>query len=231
VNTSAAGCEVVLFDLDDTLLDHRGAAADALRAWSAHAGLTIAIDELTTAWQSLERRFYDMYQRGQLTKIEQRRARVRALHSPVELTDRDADALFEAYWTYYRSAWRAFPDAADAVRRALDADHRVGVLTNGDVRDQQRKVDATVLAEFALPVFASSELPAAKPDRRAFEFACHAMAVTPARSLMVGDSLVNDIEGALSAGLRATLLDRSGVVRRALEGFDLIRSLDELQFG
>jgi putative hydrolase of the HAD superfamily len=221
----------VLFDLDDTLLDHRGAAKEALRDWARHAGLGVAADDLATTWQLLERRYYDMYQRGELTKTEQRRARVRELLGPEELTDQAADSMFEAYWNLYRRAWRVFPDAEGAVRRALDAGLRVGVLTNGDAGDQRRKVEATALAAFALPVFASSELPGAKPDRRAFEFACTALGVAPGRCLMVGDSLVNDIEGALGAGLPAVLLDRYGPVRPAPDGYGIVNSLAELRFG
>lgn len=224
-------CEAVLFDLDDTLLDHRGAAKDALSAWAVHAGLAMAADELATTWQLLERRYYDLYQRGELTKTEQRRARVRELLAPAVLTDREADGLFEAYWHLYRAAWRPFADAEGAIRRALDSGMRVGLLTNGDARDQARKVEATVLSGFALPMFASSELPAAKPDRRAFEFACSALSVAPTRCLMVGDSLINDIEGALDAGLPAVLLDRYGPRRKAPRGYGLIRSLAELRFG
>lgn len=220
----------VLFDLDDTLLDHRGAARDALGGWAVHAGVSIAADDLVAHWQLVERRYYDMYQRGELTKAEQRRARVREVLRPVSLTDDQADGLFIAYWELYCSAWRAFPDAADAVRRALDSGLRVGVLTNGDAADQRRKVEATVLAEFDLPLFASSELPAAKPDPQAFEFACAAMSITPDRCLMVGDSLVNDIQGALGAGLRAVLLDRYGAVVQVPGDFGIIRALDELRY-
>lgn len=230
MSAEASRCAAVLFDLDDTLLDHRGAARDALGDWAAHAGVAIAADELTATWQLLERRYYDMYQRGELTKSEQRRARVREILRPVELLDDEADGLFVAYWELYRAAWRVFPDAADAVRRALAAGVRVGLLTNGDAGDQRRKVEATALAGFELPLFASSELPAAKPDPQAFEFACAALGTAPDRCLMVGDSLANDIEGALGAGLSAVLLDRYGPSRPASEGFGVIRSLDDLRF-
>ncbi|MDZ7886135.1 MAG: HAD family hydrolase [Mycobacterium sp.] len=230
MNPEITRCSAVLFDLDDTLLDHRGAAKDALRGWAVHAGLSIDADELVATWQLLERRYYDRYQSGELTKIEQRRARVREILRPRMITDDEADGLFVAYWELYRSAWRPFPDAAGAVRRALGSGLRVGVLTNGDASDQRRKIEATVLGEFELPMFASSELPAAKPDRRAFEFACTAMTVTPELCLMVGDSLRNDIHGAVDAGLPAVLLDRYGPAEPASEGFGVVRSLDELRF-
>lgn len=221
--------DAVLFDLDDTLLDHRGAAADALRGWARHAGLSGPPDELAVTWQLLERRYYDMYQRGELTKTEQRRARVREVLSPRTLTDDEADGLFVEYWARYCAAWRPFPDAEGAVRRALAQGLRVGLLTNGDVRDQRRKVEATVLAEFALPLFASSELPAAKPDPRAFAFACAALDVAPDRCVMVGDALVNDVEGALGAGLPAVLLDRYGALGVGSGEFEIIGTLDQLR--
>ena len=227
---TAGRYEVVLFDVDDTLMDHRGAANDALQLWARDLGIDMDAVELAAAWQLLERRYYDLYQRGELTKSGQRRARIRAMLERPDLTDRDADALFEIYWTAYCAAWRVFPDAVDAVRRALGAGHRVGLLTNGEARDQQRKVEATVLAEFGLPMFASSELPAAKPHRKAFESACNAMDVVPSRCLMVGDSLANDVEGALNAGLSAVLLDRSGAKQRVPDGYGLIGSLDQLRF-
>ncbi|WP_209305734.1 HAD family hydrolase [Mycobacterium sp. PS03-16] len=230
MHTDVGGCAAVLFDLDDTLLDHRGAANDALVAWAVHAGLDVAAEELAAMWLRLEREYYDRYQRGELSKLEQRRARIRAALHPAELTDDEADDMFGTYWELYSSAWRAFPDAVAAVRRALDRGLRVGVLTNGDARDQRRKVEMTALAELDLPLFASSDLPSAKPDPRAFEFACNALGVEPRSCLMVGDSLVNDIEGALGAGLPAVLLDRSGSRGRSPVAYRTIHSLHELRF-
>ena len=230
MSAAAGRYDAVLFDLDDTLLDHRGAANDALHGWAEHVSLRMPVDELVATWQVLERRYYDRYHRGELTKTEQRRARLRELLAPRTLSDDVADRLFAGYWQRYRAAWRLFPDAEAAVSRAVAARLRIGVLTNGDAADQRRKVAATALAGYALPVFASSELPAAKPDPRAFAFACSALAVTSDRCLMVGDSLVNDVDGALAAGLPAVLLDRHGGADAAGTTFPVIGSLDELQF-
>jgi len=225
------GIRGVLFDLDDTLMDHRGAAEDALRTWAGHVGLRISHEELVITWEVLERRYYELYQRGALTRTEQRRARIRELMSAPDLDNRDADAMFETYWDLYRSAWRTFPDAEDAVDRALSAGLRVGVLTNGDHRDQRSKIEATALAGFDLPVFASSRLPAAKPDPRAFQSACAALEVDPSECLMVGDSLVNDVGGAVNAGLSAALVDRAGAHRGEPGAYRVISSLTDLHFG
>lgn len=54
----------------------------------------------------------------------------------------------------------------------------------------------------------SAELGSAKPDRRIFDHACGLMGVPQHRVLHVGDSVVDDFEGARNAGLQAILLQR-----------------------
>jgi putative hydrolase of the HAD superfamily len=55
-----------------------------------------------------------------------------------------------------------------------------------------------------------------KPHRSIFERALERAGVTAADTVMVGDSIKHDIEGALNAGWRAVLLKRSGEVPYAL---------------
>lgn len=49
-----------------------------------------------------------------------------------------------------------------------------------------------------------------KPDPRIFAHAVQRFGVEPQHCLMVGDSLASDIRGALSAGMSAALINRSG---------------------
>ncbi len=70
---------------------------------------------------------------------------------------------------------------------------------------------------------------ARKPDGKIFLEACSRFNVDPSRCLMIGDSLSSDIAGALSIGMPAVLLVRSGEVPAGLpEGTRVIRSLLEL---
>ncbi|WP_141015287.1 HAD family hydrolase [Nocardioides sambongensis] len=206
--------DAVLFDLDDTLVDHRGAAERGLRTWLAGLGLAedpIGLEEHVDRWFALEARHYERSQRGEITHTEQRRARIRAFLPGWDLADDAlADDTFAGFLACYRSAWRAFSDAADAVRAARSAGLAVGILTNGVREIQESKLRRTGLAALGVPVFASSELPAAKPDSRSYHAACAGLDVEPSRCAMVGDSLVHDVHGAERAGLRPIWLDRAG---------------------
>ncbi|HEY7594490.1 MAG TPA: HAD family hydrolase, partial [Actinophytocola sp.] len=156
-------CEVVLFDLDDTLVDHRGAVRDALVSWVVGWGVGEVV-EVERRWRELEHHYYGLFQARVLRMVEQRRARVRALLAHLGLDDAAADSVFGEYLAAYQRCWRAFPDAVGVVERALAAGVVVGVLTNGEHEQQAAKLEATGLAREGLRLIASSRLPAAKPD-------------------------------------------------------------------
>ena len=87
----------------------------------------------------------------------------------------------------------------------------------------------TGLASYGVPVYASSSLPAAKPEARAFHHVCAELGVDPASTVMVGDSLRHDVRGAQAAGLQGVLVDRSGRYRAdEVAGVTRVRSLADL---
>jgi putative hydrolase of the HAD superfamily len=64
-------------------------------------------------------------------------------------------------------------------------------------------------------VISSADFGVAKPDPAIFLEACRRLGTSPARTLHVGDTTLDDLEGAQGAGLRAILLDRSDSTERA----------------
>lgn len=222
----------VLFDLDDTLMDHQSAADRAVVHWAETMGVHGDPDELAGRWTQVSNRHYTRFQQREISAPEQQRARVRDFLPHLDLrSDADAQAAFDAYVRLYRAAWTAFPDAVPALQRARCARLRVGMLTNGEEAFQRAKMIRGHLATYVDVFVASSTLPWSKPDARAFQAACDQLGSEPASTLMVGDSLTNDVYGARSAGLPAVLLDRGG--RHAdidLRGAVRVSSLADLAF-
>jgi len=223
----------VLFDLDDTLFDHRGAVERGLRVWLDSLGLDGLLEEQVDRWFSLEALHHERFQRGEISHVEQRRVRIRAFFTDCDLRDDAvADDVFGGYLACYRAAWSAFHDAGAALARVRALGLPVGILTNGDQSIQETKVRRTGLASYGVPVYASSSLPAAKPDPRAFHHACADLGVDPAGVVMVGDSLRHDVAGARAAGMAGVLIDRVGRYRAdEVRGVSRIRSLADLAWG
>jgi putative hydrolase of the HAD superfamily len=217
--------KVVLFDLDDTLVDQEGASRTALLGWLPELGLDLDdLDELVIAWATIAEEAYGRYQRREITFADQRRVRVREFLG-ADATDDEADELFTGYLTRYERAWTAFDDAVPALRRVRDAGLVVALLTNGDSAHQRLKLDRTGLAEHLDVVVASDDLPAGKPDRRAYDAACEILGVAAGDVLMVGNDVEKDYQGPLDAGLGAVLLDRHD---RYPEVERRIRTLDDV---
>jgi len=82
------------------------------------------------------------------------------------------------------------------------------------------------LSEYFDAILCSAEVGAAKPDPRIFAEAVARLRVDPARVLHVGDTVVDDYEGAAAAGLRSVLITRGG--EPSAGDARVIRSLHEL---
>lgn len=233
---------VVLFDLDDTLFAHRAAVSAGIQRYAAELGEpygTMAAVDLVTLWHDLEEQHYHSYLAGRLDFEGQRRARAHdfAARHGVVLGDAEASAWFSDYFEHYVSAWSLHHDAL----RCLDALEatipgvRFGLITNGDLAFQRRKVEAVGLDARMERLVASGEVGVAKPDARIFDVACAEFGVRPEHAVYVGDRLRTDAIGAARAGLTGVWLNRRGDVPSAGDAAEAasvgvieLRSLDEL---
>jgi putative hydrolase of the HAD superfamily len=226
-STDPAEARAVLFDLDGTLLDHNGAAAEAIAASFPDEDPEL----LVRRWLELTETSVDRYLAGELTFAEQRRARIVPLARELGLGDWDdarADAWIGGYVERYASAWRPFPDVPGPVAALAERGLRLGVITNGDAGQQRAKIERIGLADRLPYLVTSSETGAAKPDPEIFRVACAGLGLAAREVVYVGDRLDVDARGAASAGLAGVWLDRSaGPVP---DGLDVprITSLDEL---
>ncbi|UOW04691.1 HAD family hydrolase [Clavibacter michiganensis] len=211
---------LVLLDLDDTLVDHRGAVADGITAHLAARGHLDGSDagerdRAVALWVALEEEHYHRYLSGELDYQGQRRARVRGflaawgsaeaadLADSLAEDDAATDAWFGGYLAGYEASWCALPGAVEALdeiaRRHPGV--RFGVVTNGERSQQEPKIAAAGLTARLSPVICSGDLGFTKPDPRIFLLACAEAGVDPADAVMVGDRLRTDALGGVDAGL------------------------------
>jgi putative hydrolase of the HAD superfamily len=125
-----------------------------------------------------------------------------------------------------------YDDVAQVLADLADAGVRVGLISNSHrcLASFQEHFD---LGPFVTGAVSSSDHGFMKPHASIFQAAMRLVDVAPAESLMVGDNVRQDVEGALRAGMRAVLLHRGDgphVKTPALAaiGVPTIRSLAEL---
>uniref|UniRef100_UPI0025D11C77 HAD family hydrolase n=1 Tax=uncultured Leifsonia sp. TaxID=340359 RepID=UPI0025D11C77 len=190
-------------------------------------------------WHDLEEQHYHSYLAGRLDFEGQRQARARdfAARHGVVLGDAEASAWFSDYFEHYVAAWSLHHDALrclDALEATI-AGVRFGLITNGDLAFQRRKVEAVGLDARMERLVASGEVGVAKPDARIFDVACAEFGESPEQAVYVGDRLRTDAIGAARAGLTGVWLNRRGDVpstddaaEAASLGVIELSSLDEL---
>ncbi len=223
----------VLFDLDGTLIDHRAAAAIALRTSLGRPGQADSAEpaNLEVRWFSLERSHMDAFLAGKCTFAEQRRQRLREFLPELGISpgsDRELDAWFAGYASTYEANWAPYGDVEACVAELLSSDvhPKLGVLTNGEHTQQCAKIDRCNLRKYFADVLVSEDLGYAKPARECFVEACRRLRVAPQETVYVGDMVNVDARAATSAGLYGVWLERNGT--RSDEYHPRIESLAEV---
>lgn len=206
--------DVIFFDLDGTLVDHRSAVFETIgRIVEAAPHAAVPPAELVASWWALEARHMREYLAGECSFAEHHRRRVRSflpmLGEPVPGSPDLLDAwIAERYLTAFEESWQSYPDVQpclEALKR-LPGGPRLAVLTNGDPGQQRAKLARFGLLDYFEAVLTPTELGAAKPA--AYTAACRLMGTDPARAVNVGDMLESDVYAAGRAGLTGIWLDR-----------------------
>lgn len=192
----------LLLDLDDTLLDDRGAMADAVQAFRAKHGLSKSESEDLTAarWDSIGREVWRKMALGELSFIEQRRVRLRETFL-LTLSDAEADQLFESYLECYQQSWRLLPGVDVFLERTAHLPR--AIVTNGHGPQARKKLSLLGLGEVFDAVVTPDDCGGArKPDLRIFRHALDLLDVAPHEVMMIGDNEEADIAPALALGMR-----------------------------
>lgn len=199
---------MVWIDLDDTLFDHSYSVARGLecirRQYPAFA--SHPTEELVRLYNIALNEVYPDYLSGSIDFPEMRRQKFDrfCVRADVPKSEAPDTATFHSIYDegYFRER-RATPGSMAALQRLKDHGIEIAILTNGVRRIQEEKlrvIGFDSLIPFLLP---SEESGTAKPDPRIFHWALQRTRTAAQDVVMIGDNPINDITGALQAGIRA----------------------------
>ncbi len=225
--------DAVLFDLDDTLFDHRFARRAALRAIrEIEPGL--AQFSLAYLDQSFERLLTNVHLSlvltGKITPEESRWLRMTRFldEHRIELPRRRIRELVELRIEAYQRHRRAIPGAGAFLRHLRSVGVAVAVVTNNLRSEQEEKLRVTGLKHFVDHLICSEQVGVTKPDPRIFRVALRRAGAHPRTAVMVGDSWESDIVGAARAGIRSVWFHRDRRPLPAVPHSDELRSFRPL---
>lgn len=223
---------LVTFDAAGTLIEQRlDPGALAARIVREHGG-SVSDQAGSQAYFELQERFRE---EREIAERLQDRSRIRAVWlAMVEKWTKvvgegplpAAELLDEFIHRSFSGEGHAFALFEDVLPTLDELDSMgivAGVISNWDHTLHLTLERLGVSDRFAFAI-ASLEFGAEKPDPRIFHHALERGGFAAGDALHVGDSLEDDYEGALGAGLHAVLLDRASVA----PGDGVVRSLRDL---
>ncbi len=219
---------LVLFDLDDTLIDFKGSEKWALKTTCERQKLSHPFDDYYPVYHNINRKLWSSYEQGHLKKEQLRSDRFRLLCEHFSWTA-DFETMANDYLETLNTHVELLPEA-HLVCEALSKHFDLGVVTNGFAKVQKERFAKSGLSQFFKFVIISEEQGYPKPDQRIFIDAVKKLpGKEPSQTLMVGDRIETDILGAQRAGLQSCWLnlnkgENTSTVRADIE----INELSEL---
>jgi putative hydrolase of the HAD superfamily len=233
--TVTVGVQALLIDLDGTLLDDtttEKAVVAACEVLAQRSG--VPAEKLAAAndaiWPTLWSEIEDPWMRGHMTGREVVTEAWRRAFAEVGIDDDELTRFaVETNAAEDVEAFRLYEDTAGLLSWARAAGLKTALVTNGSSDTQRTKILEMKLEELVDAVIVSGEVGSVKPEVGIFEHALDVLGVGAASALMIGDNLVNDIQGARAAGIRSVWINRIEAQPPVGEQPDfVITSLDEL---
>lgn len=193
---------VVLWDIDGTLLNFHIAEKTAIRALFQKFGLGICTEDMLQDYSRINAVYWKRLERGEMTKPQILTGRFETFFGKYGL-DTGCVADFNAAYQLALGDTICFnPGGLEAVQ-ALKGSVLQCAVTNGTRIAQRKKLMISGLDSLFDAVFISDEIGIEKPNIGFFDAIWEKIGLfDPEEVLIVGDSLTSDIKGGNNAGIK-----------------------------
>lgn len=196
--------EHVFFDLDHTLWDFEKNSELTFHKIFASNNIKLKIDHFLEVYKPLNLKFWKLYREEKVSKEELRYARLKNTFDAVNYSV--SDALIDKMAIEYIDNLSTFNHLFDGTFELLDylkEKYTLHIITNGFQEIQSKKMMTSNIHHYFNQIITSDSVGVKKPNPKVFLHALEVANATPTNSIMIGDSLEADIQGALNIGLNA----------------------------
>lgn len=191
--------KILLFDLDDTLLDFCANETDSLSKLFSQYGYTFS-DELFQVYNSVNKQLWADYENGNIvledvlnSRFSETMLRLGKVVDGIEWENQYRELLGNGCQRM---------EGALEVCQNLSVSHRLVVITNGITKTQIKRLKQSGLFEFFEDIFDSQSIGHQKPSKEFFTYVIsHIKDFNRKEALIIGDSLNSDIKGGILSGI------------------------------
>lgn len=202
----------VFFDLDHTLWDFDVNSELAFETILKKNHSTIAISDFIEKYIPINQACWKLYQYDKITHDELRYNRLKHTFDALEysVSDVQIESIAQDYIELLPQNNCLF-DGAVEVLEYLEKKYKLHVITNGFAEVQYKKINNSNISGFFKTITNSEMAGVKKPNPIIFEYALNLATCNKENSIMIGDCLEADVQGALNAGLDAVFFNNKNV--------------------
>lgn len=200
--------EVLLFDVDGTLLDFNKAEEEGISALLAKYNVPVT-EENKHKYHLVNKKYWEMLERGEITRDRLLGQRFEEFFGTfgVEVNGDEVDALYRQYL----NSSAILIDGAIELLEYLKGKYPLYIVTNGVAATQYNRLAKSGLDQYFDGIFISEEANAQKPQIAFFEYCFEKMGRRDVENmLIIGDSLTSDMRGGNNAGIDTMWFNPTG---------------------
>ncbi len=196
----------IFFDLDHTLWDFDANAREALQDLYHQLDLNQAIgvpfEQFFSAYLIHNATLWDRYHKGFISSEDLKWKRMWRTLLDFKIADEQLAKSMSASFLEILPIKKLVFDYTFEILEYLQAkDYKLHLITNGFEKTQWSKLNNSGLDKYFTHVITSEASNAVKPAKEIFEYAIKKADTTIKESIMIGDNLDADIQGAINAGM------------------------------
>lgn len=202
----------VFFDLDHTLWDFDKNSELTFEKIFRQKHPEIEIDEFIEKYVPINQACWALYQYDKITHQELRYRRLKESFDALdyEVSDEEIEVISQEYIRLLPDNNHLF-DGAFEILDYLNGKYKLHIITNGFADVQFRKMKNAKLDPYFESITNSEMAGVKKPNPIIFEHALSLANAKKENSIMIGDSLDADVQGALNMGLDAIFFNESKI--------------------
>jgi len=190
---------VILFDVDDTLLDFPETERNALHNAFVQFGMPTGYNDYLASYKEISNGLWRDLENKMITLSELAVDRFRQLFA-LHHIEVDAQQFSDVYLENLGKEIHLIEGAVQLCENLQDC--KLGIITNGYTKVQKSRIGNSPLRNFFEHIIISEEVGHQKPAREIFDYAFEKFGITDKSSvLMVGDSLTSDMKGGEDYGI------------------------------
>lgn len=222
---------VILWDVDGTLLNFDKAEKYALRQCFAKFDLKECTDAMISRYAEINKRYWKRLEAGEITKEQVLLERFSEFFQKEHIRC-DKIKEFNDEYQVRLGDKIFFNDDSKSLLERLKGKAKQYAVTNGTYVAQKRKLENSGLDVLFDGIFISDQIGYEKPDIRFFDYIWKQTGVYEKDDvLIVGDSLTSDMQGGNNAGIRCCWYNPEDKENNTNVKIDyLIHDLNEVEF-